>query len=461
MILLAWRQVLFDPRSLAAIAAISLASTLALSLVGSATIFEALQAPQSQGAFGSIAAFTLLTLATSVSSTASLGVRVNRRLFASWMIVGVTPRQVSQALLVRSVVSATAGALLAVPFAAGLVSPVTSGYASLGILPRSPSPAEALSVTTSATTIAAALVIVLVGLATLPAALSASRTSPALTLRETDREVRASPLVRWLVAGAILLLTQPPTVGALLIGASPPGAEAISDTLGITPAIRVIALASSVSLWLVIGAAIVMPASGRRLILLWTACVPGQLSATWHLARHAAAERVSVASSTVVIGGIVIGLVGSVQGAVDVARLIDAPPDSHWAELIWTLGPSAGVALVGGGVALTIGRATEEHDSHLLAHMGASASQRLRLDLLKVVIYTITALLPALGIWALSVTTAALVAPFLGVPITPTPPDVRPLIVAAALITVANAVAVLGAHVTPSRWVRGGPDAHQ
>lgn len=303
---------------------------------------------------GVVIALTAVSLVAVLTSIVRILVELRRPTFALWLIVGLTPRQVSTVLLaelaVVSTVSLAVGSAVAIAVAPPLLTALLSASPGLETV--------RIDLHAGPATAVAALALLPTVLSAIPLARAAGRT-PVLTLLRGEQTTRMRVTLR--VLGSAVLLAIAASMIAGLPGSLPTGA---AQSVLIGPV-------------LIAAAAVSVPVFSPPLIRAWTAIVPASRSASWHVARAVSTEtsRRSSASTTaflVAIGLPWTFLVGQQTAATAMtdAVALDVRP------LALLLGGPTLLAAVGAAATVFMASAPRARDDETLRIVGAGTETR-------------------------------------------------------------------------------------
>jgi len=230
---------------------------------------------------------------------------------------------------------------------------------------------------------------------------------------------------------------------------------AFSELAFFTPALRILALHSTTGMVSVVSLVVLQPSIAPWFVRFWTRLVPSGRGIAWRITKARAVRGTVAGVSTTVTVGLFVGLVMVTGSALDLGIVLGAAPAdasaSTWSQTALALGPASTVALAGAAAATLLRGPRRDPDRrHLSAH-GARPSVSRRIALVDGVVVVITASLPVGLVVATSTGLSLVLAVVTGVPVTPTTPNVLPVVAAAALAT----VVVVGATATAHRFDRG------
>lgn len=270
-----------------------------------------------------VVVLTIVAVTAVLGSVTRLTIDLQRRGYALWQLVGVPSRTVTAVvrlqLAVVALVGSTIGCLVVAPFVPAFLHFGLSESDGLRDLDERFGPTSAVAVVLAVT--------VVVVLSSLRPSRRAGLVRPIEVLREPDSVRTRTTWTRW-AAGAVALLL----AGLLTSSIVDAGVRTGGQVLLIGPLLTAACTA--------IGP-VVFPATLRA----WTAVVPAHRSASWFLARNAAAFSVDRSSATVSALVITIALPGSLFAGFD--TLGDAVQR--------TTGPSSGGGLDVQSVLLMLG----------------------------------------------------------------------------------------------------------
>ena len=322
---------------------------------------------------GVVIALTAVSLVAVLTSIVRILIELRRPTFALWLIVGLTPRQVSTALLTElAVIAAVAvgvGSAVAVALAPPALSALLSGSPGLDTV------RVQLHAPTAGVGAAVALVVTLLSAA--PLARAAGRT-PVLTLLRGGQTSRSRVVPRVLGSAALLAIFVSMVAG--LPGALPTGA---AQSVLIGP-------------MLIAAAAVSMPVFAPPLMRAWTAIVPASVSASWHVARAVSVESSRRSSASITAFLVAVGLpwtflVGQQTAATAMtdAVAVDARP------LALLLGGPTLLAAVGAAATVFMANGPRARDDETLRIVGADGTTRRLVVAAEAVIGVLTAAIVA------------------------------------------------------------------
>lgn len=303
---------------------------------------------------GVVIALTAVSLVAVLTSIVRILIELRRPTFALWLIVGLTPSQVSTALIIElAVIAAMAlgvGSTVAIVTAPPLLAALLSGSPGLDTV------RVQLHVPSAVVGAAVALLVTLLSAA--PLARSAGRT-PVLTLLRGGQTSRSRITPRLLGSAALLAISVSMLAG--LPGALPTGA---AQSVLIGPV-------------LIAAAAVSMPVFAPPLMRAWTAIVPASVSASWHVARAVSVESSRRSSASISAFLVAVGLpwtflVGQQTAATAMtdAVALDARP------LALLLGGPTLLAAVGAAATVFMASAPRARDDETLRIVGADGNTR-------------------------------------------------------------------------------------
>ncbi|HEY0249559.1 MAG TPA: FtsX-like permease family protein [Gryllotalpicola sp.] len=359
---------------------------------------------EAQIGFGSIGgvviAFTSIAALIVVSSVANLTVALQQRAYALWQLVGMRPALVGWVvigqLLIVAVAGSLAGCLVATPFLPSIARTLFTTWEAIGRVPMRFDGAAVAWVTVGIVAVAL--------LSGSRGARRAARVPPIEALREPDPPRMRAGWLRWIVALAAL-----GGVTAICLPLRDESFTAISsEALILTPLFSAPLAALGPLLF---------PAALRA----WSALVPGQMSASWFLARHSAAYRLNQSSAAIGPLMVAISLAGGLYTATLIvaeaghARGIDGNYSIPWRGAVIILGgPLLLSGLAAAATVFMSGRA-REREFALIQSAGATNPAIATMSVWEAVIYAATAaVLAAVTMLA----GAAVLASALAVPLT-------------------------------------------
>ncbi|MBF4463286.1 MULTISPECIES: FtsX-like permease family protein [unclassified Rathayibacter] len=378
---------------------------------------------------------SLAAVALVLGPVLSLSGGLRREDYALWQLAGVAPGRVwwlaNGQNAVLGLVGATVGALLAVP----VVSAVLDTWVLEAIhMPRGSVRLSGGGVLVLIVVVSAA--VVLVGL---PAARSASRTSPLDLLRDSAPPEPRMTVVRWLTVGGLLL-----ALAQILSG------------LATGEYAEILGMASLLGPVLAALVAALGPLVFPRLILGWTALVPARRSTVWYLARHSAQYRAVQSSAGILALLLSLSLLGALLAPpatatnwVAITHELDtdyftAETSTAIANIILLLGGPLALSVLGIAVVVFIAGCERSRENALLRSAGSLGTTIVAASALEAVIIAVTAFLLGLAVVsALAVAVAVALGSTSGVVVPPAVPLLPLAGVAAAgaaLIAVASVV---------------------
>ncbi|AEB07603.1 protein of unknown function DUF214 [Coriobacterium glomerans PW2] len=349
--------------------------------------------------------FSVLAAVAVLISAANLTVAVQRRSYALWQLVGVSPRRVGAIVLAQLVVVAVVGSLVGTLVAAAIFAPLlpwtlSSAEVFTGVVPRvdlGRMPMVWLVV---------AAVFVIGGAR---GARSASRTPPISALRDPEQRVRRMTLPRAALALALIGCVAWIRATMVRLLAQDPSSWFNMASWGLLIPVFLAAT-------LVAAAPVVLPA----VLTVWTSIVPQRRGTDWWLARHAAREGLSASASieTPVMVGVSI-----VAGLYSVIGVLGGYAHAQGDTGAWMLDFSTGLMFLGGPVLLcAIGAAvsvvmssgSRTRDIALLSAAGARPKTLVAAAAFEALIHAVTSTLLGMGAAAAA---AALIASVFGRPL--------------------------------------------
>jgi hypothetical protein len=453
---LARRSMRDDPRAILAIAVTSLVATTALTLVLTATMLasEATMGSAAEGPpgdFGPVLSVTALVVTVAVIRVQALVGRGAERDGAILLAAGLRPAGLVRIAHVTTGAGTLLGIVCAVPLVALLSWVVLPLYIGSSAAPR----ALVLSVAV-AWSCSGVLVSTVAMLAAGRVASAAALRLPARVLRGDDADrAEAAPSRGWRVAAAlsIWVVFVLPVAGAVILWdallALTTGRLDLFDATDLqvfemfTPALRVVALHSTMVLAAITGLVLVFPLFGPRLLRRWTRAVPVGRGLVWRLVRARTGLSTVASMSAATMAGLVIGLVAAQQSTLELGSMLGVVPGgpsiAAWTDMALALGPSAAVALTGTTAARLLSGSRRDPESAFLAAHGAAPSLGRRVVLVEAVVIVVTAAVPVL----IAVTTSTIVSLGIaiasGAAVAPRLPDPVPVLGAASLAVIALA----------------------
>ncbi|NAZ77161.1 hypothetical protein GTQ99_17280 [Kineococcus sp. T13] len=332
---------------------------------------------------GVVVVFTVVATLVVLSSVAALTISSQQRSHALWQLIGMGPRQVRAVVLAQLLLVALTGALGGTLLAAPLVVPfcrwvlATSDGLQQVPLVFGPLPAAVVVVVVTA----------LVTAGGRRSARAASRTSGLLLVREADPPPARVRRRRW--AGLALLLAV--LVPLVLSAGGTPLEQVLVPLTLVGPLLTALVVAAG-------------PLVFAPFLRAWTSLVPADASASWFLARAAAAHGTARASATtsplvvaVAFPGALYAVTDTVRAAVgaQTGRLPPAPPVQTAVLLIG--GPLL-LAAVGAAATVFMSGRVRERESALVRAAGGTHGVVLLAAGWESVIHAVTA--TALGLVA-------------------------------------------------------------
>lgn len=331
--------------------------------------------------------FALVPTIVVLSSTARLAVRLRRRVYARWMLVGIPPSRVRGVVLAQlCIVAAVGGAIGSVIAAVGTRPALTPVLAMLDI--RVNGSATSLLVDPRPTLLGAVLamlgVVVTVLVSAPRAVLDASGASPVEALRDADAPVRTR------LVGRIVVMSLAAPAAALCALGVATGDPTTSTTNALFLPVLLAVVVAAAGSWLSV-----------RVLRGWTALVPARLSSAWYLARHGAAaqlERSSTAVGPIMLGmaltGGAYGVLATVRGSMPGG----AESESMFGFVAMLAGGPLLMAIVGAAASVAMSGGDREHRIGLLRASGATPGVIVRGAVLEAVAHTGTAVLLAVAV---------------------------------------------------------------
>lgn len=351
--------------------------------------------------------FTGVTALTVLTASANLTVTLQRRGYALWQLAGLPPAAVGAVVLAQlflvAVLGASVGCLAVAPAGQPFFNYVFADWSELEGVRVHYGPVSMVAVVVAVTA--------MVVLGGLRGARQASRVAPIEALREPEPPRARMGALRWLVASGLL-------AGLIGLGAGLEGATFTvisSQAMFVTPLI--IALLASLG-----------PALYPLLLRGWTAVLPRRASASWFLARNAAAHRLS--QSTATIGPLMVGVAltgglytaaATLGGAVELQTGRSAGYDLAPEGIVMLLGGPLLLSAVAAAATVFMSGHARDRDFALMQAAGASHRTILTAAVWEAVIHLVTAVLLAaaaigagglITAWALSATIPGVTASF-------------------------------------------------
>ncbi|MBO9056987.1 hypothetical protein JYQ29_08320 [Curtobacterium flaccumfaciens pv. flaccumfaciens] len=306
-----------------------------------------------------VVVLTIVAVTAVLGSVTRLTIDLQRRGYALWQLVGVPSRTVTAVvrlqLAVVALVGSTIGCLVVAPFVPAFLHFGLSESDGLRDLDERFGPTSAVSVVLAVT--------VVVVLSSLRPSRRAGLVRPIEVLREPESVRTRTTWTRWAASAVALLLA-----GLLTSSIVDAGVRTGGQVLLIGPLVTAACTA--------IGP-VVFPATLRA----WTAVVPAHRSASWFLARNAAAFSVDRSSATVSALVITIALPGSLFAGFD--TLGDAVHRTTGSSsgggldlqsVLLMLGGPLLVSLFGAAATVLMAGRTREQEAALVEAAGGSRS---------------------------------------------------------------------------------------
>ena len=467
---LAWRSIRADPRAALAATIVAFVSTsaltFALGLAVSSGIMRWVEPDPVDADVNPVVVATAMAAVVVLIRVHALAVRRDEVQSALLSTAGLGPRHVVRLALARAGACAVLGSVFAAPLAHLLVLVLVRPALDAVV------PSFVLLVGGSLSwTCSAASVVALSLLSARSAASRASTRLPARVLRGegADHTVAAAPPAGRIGAVAAMWLVFVLPVAALVLvwdgltAAVTSGAEffdqadvaAFSELAFFTPALRLLALQSTAGVVSVASVVLLYPSFVPWFVRRWTRLVPPGRGIVWRITKARAVHGAVSAVSTTVTVGLFVGLVMATGSALDLAVMLGVSPAGasapQWRQTALALGPASAVALAGAAASTLLRGPRRDPDRlHLSAH-GARPAVARRIALAEGLVVIFTATLPVGLVVATSTGLSIALAVSTGVQVTPTLPDVVPVVVATALA----AAAVVGATGAAHRLERG------
>ena len=334
-----------------------------------------------------VVVFTVVATLVVLSSVAALTISSQQRSHALWQLIGMAPRQVRTIVLSQLLLVAFTGALGGTLVAAPLVVPfcrwVLTTSSGLQAVPLAFGPLSAAVVV--------AVVTAVVTAGGRRSARAASRTSGLQLVRDADPPLARMSRRRW--AGTVVLLC---VVVLLVISA------------GATPLDQVLVPLTLVGPLLTALVVVLGPLVFAPFLRAWTSLVPANASASWFLARAAAAHGTARASATTSPLVVAVAFPGTLYAATDTVRAGIAvqtgqlPPAPPVQTAILVIGGPLLLAAVGAAATVFMSGRVRERESALVRAAGGSHGVVLLGAVWESVIYAVTA--SALGTAAVVIT---------------------------------------------------------
>ena len=336
-----------------------------------------------------VVVFTAVATLVVLSSVAALTISSQQRSHALWQLIGMGPRQVRTVVLAQLLLVALAGALAGTLLAAPLVVPfcrwVLATSSGLQRVPLAFGPVAAAAVVV--------VVTVVVTAGGRRSARAASRTSGLLLVRDADPPLARMGRRRW--AGLVVLLG---VVVLLALSAVRTPLDQVLVPLTLTgPLLSALVVAAG-------------PLVFAPFLRAWTSLVPADASASWFLARAAAAHGTARASATTSPLVVAVAFPGTLYAATDTVRAAVGaqtgrlPPAPPVQTAVLLIGGPLLLAAVGAAATVFMSGRVRERESALVRAAGGSHGVVLLAAVWESVIHAVTA--TALGLAAVVVTAA-------------------------------------------------------
>lgn len=345
--------------------------------------------PGTTGALVSVAIVALLLgvgvpTCLSVAMVSALAVKSSQDIYATWRLAGVSPRQVRRAAYQRTIITALlagiVGYLLSFPFIQSALALFISSTdvpislsASLGPIPA---------------VISVGLIVLFATIAASKPARRASRIRPIVLFQERV-EVPTRSRWRWIIA--VLVLVGAAGLGLAVIAAPDPNVGSMMTIF--------LGFALVLLLWLL------APAIMAPFVKLWTTPFDKAMSPSWFLARRYAIAQLAATNATITplaVGMSILGVYFSALATWQQAVGPDVSSSNNVLQGVVLFGPGAILAGMASLVTLfTVNRSRARHIG-VLRSTGASRRVLGRVALLEALIYSVSALLLALAITAVT-----------------------------------------------------------
>ncbi|PYY43232.1 hypothetical protein DEJ32_00730 [Curtobacterium sp. MCPF17_046] len=352
-----------------------------------------------------VVVLTVVAVAAVLGSVTRLTIDLQRRGYALWQLVGVPSRTVTVVVRLQlgvvALVGSTLGCLVVAPVAPAVLHLGLSASDGLRDLD------ERFDVVGGVAVVVAVTAVVV--LSSLRSSRRAGRVRPVEVLRDPDAAAGRTSWGRWTLAGVAVVLAVLLT-SSLAAG----GVRASTSVLLIGPFLTAAAVAVGPTLFPVV-------------LRAWTAVLPAHWSASWFLARNAAASAVGRSSATVGALVLTIALPASITGGF--ATTADAVRRSTGGDgpgldpqsLLLMLGGPLLVSLSGAAATVLMAGRTREQEAALVEAAGGSRSVVLARAAWESVVLVGTAVLVSAAVLVVSGVAQAIA---LGVTVPGTSPDV-------------------------------------
>lgn len=333
-----------------------------------------------------VSSFSGLVAVVVLNSVASSTVQTNRKQYARWQLLGITPGQVRGILALQLAILGLGSGFSGLSFALVFSQPtllliknaVTNATGDVQVIEASNN-----SIVYATALFVILLIVLLSGLAP---ARRASRVSVLDALRTPEPPVRAMTATRWTVTGVFGLATV-----ALMATAVGSSREVISLNT-----IFACITASGMS-------AALTPLMLPLFIQVWPRLIPDRASVTWAVARRYALHHIHTSAASVAPLMVGITLIGAIFSAAYTERNALLVNGIHVErmnlaidQIIIMLGGPVILAVVGSAAIVFQGTADRGHSARILSLVGFSKNHVLILALTETIIYVGTALLISL-----------------------------------------------------------------
>ena len=348
-----------------------------------------------------VSGFSGVTAIIVLSSVAAIAVQGDRRRYARWQLIGITPAEVSGVVVLQLVILAFLGALIGLLVAAAAAQPTIDLV--VNAVEAATGDAISIHATVSAGVFGAVgiLIVVVVLLSGIAPARRAARIPPMEVLRADETPRQGMSILRWVLTG----LCAAAVVGLLIstIGNS-------VDIITLNTIFACILLAATVAA----AAPVILP----PIIRSWPRMLPTRASTTWFLARTSAAHRLQYSASSVTPLMVGIALIGSIYSAAYTQRnamLANGIPIGRMElandQVVIMLGGPLILAAFGAATAVFQGSHQRLRNASVLSRIGIRSRAILYSAFLEAIIYVVTAFLVAFLVIVLvvSVESAALI----------------------------------------------------
>lgn len=338
------------------------------------------------------------------TSAVSLAVRLQRREFAAWKLVGISSARVGWVLVSQLLLLGIAGGVLGLPlglvFAPALIDWVLHANAVSTIVQARMSMPVMLSSCASIV-----CVVLLAGVRGISAALRI----PAVDALVTTQEVRSRPSASRRILSLVMLIA----ILAVAAGMVGSASGSVTDQLGL-----LVGLAMLLSLLVVPLVSLHVSKIASLFLASWTWIVPRRWSTVWYLARRSCGFRLERAGASLVPLYVAVSLASSVYTVFETADSArKAAGLVRDGELginhsgVWTiLGPTVIMAIVGTAAVVVMASQERAAERALLAVGGVGTRSIVGAAIVEAFMYSVTA--TVLGLMSAGVVSAVEAAAF-------------------------------------------------